>query len=119
MGWETPNEFSDAEQAFQVHVLELIPPWDKIPDDFKNYRHPAVKTFNTWMFGKFAGGVNFAAVKGIDPEAAFLHCLVVMKSYQLKHEHKKAAVAFLINRWFTRIWAGDEVYWEAPDEQET
>jgi hypothetical protein len=43
--------------------------------------------------------------EGVDVDKALRHIQAIMRSYQPKHEHKEAAVAYLLSQWF------DDVTW--------
>lgn len=41
--------------------------------------------------------------EGIDVQHALSHIATIQRSYQPKHQHKRAAVAYLFDRWFKKV----------------
>lgn len=106
-GFDVPKTVSDAQHTFPGDVRELMPVWEEIPVIFRSFRGNEWTEFvDEWFFhgwpkrGLYSNG-------DIDPEKAYLHADTVMRSYQPKHEHKIAAVAWLLSRWFDRIGEGE------------
>jgi|SRR5579864_1352258 len=93
-------EVGGIDLAFPTHVERMMPPMGDIPDEFKHY--PLTKwnqLFNDWFFT----GVKNLQLKpkeGIDKNKALRHIRMVMGSFEPQHEHKEAAVAFLLSEWF-------------------
>ncbi|WP_186191106.1 hypothetical protein [Burkholderia gladioli] len=81
-------------------TVEGLPSYASIPDEFK--RHGGTKwneLFSKWFFG----GLNSLSVTpkpGVDKDAALAHVRALMASFEPKHEHKEAGVAFLMSRYF-------------------
>jgi len=117
MGWTEPYDFSDVDKAFPVNVVEHMPPWDEIPDEFKRWSHPAHKVADRWFFNELVHNdpkPDFHPKPGMSAELAFFHIHTVLSSFQPKHEHKIAGAAVLIDRFFAKIVKGDEIVYEAP-----
>lgn len=102
--WDKPQSVSDLELAFPAHVEHLMPSREHceaalatIPPD---EAHKWLQFQRAW----FSKGLNPDTVvelyDGIDGEAAFRHLQAIQGSFQPKHEHKEAAVAYLCSRWF-------------------
>jgi len=93
-----PQKVSDLDMAFPVDVYKLMPSYDDIPDDFKNDRNQWVKWQGKWFF---EGLKSMPTAKdGIDGDTAIRHLSSIQGSFQPKHEHKQAAVAYLASLWF-------------------
>lgn len=96
------KEVSDAELAFPATVLHLMPKYEDIPEEFK-----ATDTkWNRFFRHAFYFGVSkleFRTKPGVDPEKAYRHVRTIMGSFEPKHEHKEAAVAFLLSQWFDDV----------------
>lgn len=97
--WATPQEVDDITLAFPSDVLCLMPPYDQIPAEFK-------RTCRWVMFQQdwFYRGIDPAGLiprGGIDKRSALRHLAAIQGSFDPKHEHKEAAVAYLASRWFT------------------
>jgi hypothetical protein len=88
-----PQEVSDALLAFPGSVGPLM---KDCPSEF---RHPYwSKWQRTWFF---EGLKEYPAPKdGVDLRKAMRHLTAIQRSFEPKHEHKEAAVAFLASQWF-------------------
>lgn len=125
MGWKEPYEFTVVERAFPAHVLDHIPPMEMIPDHFKSEhggKHTAIEVANLWWMGQLITDddprPDFHARPTLLAEIAFWHIQCVLNSFQPKHEHKMAGVAFLIDRFFTKIVRGDDIWLMDPQPGE-
>jgi len=108
--WTTPQEISDVEIAFPAHVLNRMPEWDEIPPEFKRHRGTRWNELMARWFYDGLKGHEFCAKEGVDKDAALRHLMAILGSYEPKHEHKEAAVAYLMSLWFTKVTVGNEVY---------
>jgi hypothetical protein len=94
-----PMKVSDIDIAFPANVKHLMPPMAEIPEDFKRHRgNPWVDLTSQWFFSGLTG--HFRAKDGIDQRMAMRHLKCVIGSFEPKHEHKTAAVAYLMSLWF-------------------
>jgi len=116
-----PQEVSDADIAFPVRALEFMPPMEEIPDEFKeNASHPAMGLVRRLLFGPtIPGDVQFHAVEGVDSEMVFRQLMVIRGSFAPKHQHKEAAMAYLISLWLKKVVVlvedgEDEELWQQP-----
>ena len=105
MDFSKPHEVSDAcaLMAFPGDVNHLMPKMEEIPEEFNRGTGDAyiwVKLVNRWFFSGLP--TRPVAKEGIDLLAALHHIHCVMGSYQPKHEHKIAAVAYLCSLWLTK-----------------
>lgn len=95
--WTKPTEVSDVTMAFPADVLDLMPAYEEIPNEFKRHGNPWTKWQGEWFFSGLKG---FPAAKpGIDVQMAGRHLSCIQGSFQPKHEHKQAAVAYLASLW--------------------
>lgn len=93
-----PVEVTDLDLAFPAQVVgTLLPLWEDIPEEFQHHRGYWTKLVDTW----FALGLDKhpATKDGIDPKTAWRHLAACMRSFQPKHEHKVAGVAYLMSLW--------------------
>jgi hypothetical protein len=101
-GFDQPTEVTDVLVAFPASVAHLMPAMAAIPEDFRRERgnaRPWIKLQCDWIYaGLPEGAVTVKA--GIDEETAWRHLACVQYSFEPKHEHKIAAVAWLMSRWF-------------------
>ena len=100
-----PKDISNAEAAFGTGDVDLLPPYDQIPKEFKewNNKNKWGKIVDRWFFEGLPKGTKFNAKKGIDEKKAFKHIVAAMRSFASKHEHKTAGVAYLMSEWYEDI----------------
>jgi hypothetical protein len=97
--WTKPVEVDDVDVAFPASVQHLMPSWEEIPDEFKRHRGNVwAKLASKWFFEGLPGNV-LVARPGIDRSTAIRHLKCVLGSYEPQHEHKEAAVAYLMSLW--------------------
>ena len=96
--WQ-PQEVSELEIAFPASVKRLMPTWDEIPAEFKRQDNPWAEWQRRWFFKGLQGRPS--PKQGIDGNKAMRHLSVIQRSFEPKHEHKEAAVAYLASLWFT------------------
>lgn len=96
------QEVDDVSLAFGGNISKLMPAYKDIPEDFKSFYNPWVKIFSDWFYFGFKSAV-FRPKPGIDKDKALRHIKAIMHSWQPKHEHKEAAVAFLLSEWFDGV----------------
>ena len=106
-GFDQPHEVSDLQVVFPADLGNLLPAWDAIPENFRTHLGDAQsrpwKEFQARWFFK---GFSKSAVTprdGVDLDKAIRHLKVIQGSYEPKHEHKEAAVAWLASRWFEAV----------------
>ena len=98
--WLAPHPVDAVTLAFPALVSNLMPPMVDIPDEFKRDRSPWNAIVSRWFFSGLKG--RLVPKDGIDYTSAMRHLSAVMRSYEPKHEHKEAAVAYLLSLWFDR-----------------
>lgn len=97
--WSTPTAVSDAEVAFPTTVDHLMPSYADVPSEFKSNSNKFVKLVMTWFYSGLEKKI-LREKNGIDRNAAFRHLRAIMGSWEPKHEHKMAGVAYLLSLWF-------------------
>lgn len=98
-----PQPVDDLRIAFPAGVTDLMPRHEDIPEDFRRDRgeaRPWIKFQLKWFFSGLPAGTKFSARSGIDRDAALRHLKAIQGSFEPKHEHKEAAVAYLASLWF-------------------
>jgi hypothetical protein len=51
--------------------------------------------------------LKFVVREGVDAKAAWRHCAALLRSFEPKHEHKEAGVAYLMSQYFeSATWEG-------------
>ena len=93
------HEVSQIELAFPASVLQFMPKWEDIPDEFKDRNTKECRLASDWFFCGLSE-LNGSPREGVDAEKALKHIQMVLGSFEPKHEHKEAAVAFLLREWF-------------------
>jgi hypothetical protein len=61
------------------------------------------KSFSRWFFSGLPKGTVFVPHEGIDPAKAMRHLRAILGSFEPKHEHKEAGVAYLMSQWFKEV----------------
>mgnify|MGYP001231120150 CR=1 FL=1 len=95
------EDISPAMMAFPADVMGMMPAYKDIPDKYKHGNTPANDFVGTWFFS----GLNdpkFYPREGVDADKALRHLSCILRSFEPKHEHKTAAVAFLLDEWFEK-----------------
>ena len=98
--WSKPQIVDRITQAFPADVSGLIPPLIDIPAVFKDW--PGTP-WNEWQRRWFYQGLPHPLPTprdGIDLDTAMGHLRAIQGSFQPRHEHKEAAVAYLASLWF-------------------
>jgi hypothetical protein len=86
-------------------LAKLMPPMESIPEDFRRDRGEARKWIALQQQWFFCGlkGYEFISNPGIDKADALRHLGTIQGSFEPKHEHKEAAVAWLMSLWFEDV----------------
>jgi hypothetical protein len=94
-----PTPVSQLDVAFgNVRELKLMPAYGDIPEQFRNGKSKWIGFQQQWFyFGAKKEGL--IAKKGIDLDVALRHLAAIQASFEPKHEHKEAAVAYLASLW--------------------
>ena len=85
---------------FGCNLVNLIPPYEDIPEEFKKHYHPWCKWQTEWFFKGLLKDRIPKAKEGIDKKLAIRHLQTIQGSYEPQHEHKQAGVAYLASLWF-------------------
>jgi len=103
--WATPIEINDATMAFPANVTgTILPPIEDIPEDFHRlYGTKWNKIVSRWFYNGLPEGTEFKARDGIDTDIALRQLGACLGSYQPKHEHKEAGVAYLMSLFFEDV----------------
>lgn len=88
-----------------TNVHEMIPPYNLIPSPYRaefGEGKPWVELADRLFF---EGGkhVSYSMQDGVKSQQAFENLQRILSSLELKHEHKIAAAAYLLSRWFERF----------------
>jgi len=80
-------------------IAQYTPAYSSIPDEYKHGYTVWNKLFNDWFF-KGIQHLKLTPKDGVNKLEATTHIAAIMRSWELKHEHKEAAVAYLLSQWF-------------------
>jgi hypothetical protein len=101
-----PQVIDVATAAFPANVIGTLLPAEKdIPRNFRDHwcdRRGWTGLVHQWFF-KGLTAETLIAKPGIDRHAAIKHLSACMRSYEPRHEHKVAGVAYLMSEWFDPI----------------
>lgn len=93
-----PILVTKADVAFGGKAMEILPAYRLIPDEFKRGSNPWVQWQSEWFY---SGLKQMPTPKpGIDLQLAMANLACVQGSFEPKHEHKQAGVAYLASLWF-------------------
>jgi hypothetical protein len=98
-----PVAVDEVTLAFPADLSELLPPWEEIPDEFKKTYGAWVAFADLWFGQGLAATTEFYCKDGIDGATAVRHLKAILGSFQPKHEHKIAGVAYLCSLWFEKV----------------
>lgn len=101
--WAQPSQVSTLNTAFGT-LRGLLPAMHEIPEDFRdmNARTKWHRMQAQWMFNGLKGD-RWTAKPGVDGPTALRHLATIQRSFEPKHEHKVAAVAWLASLWFDDV----------------
>lgn len=97
-----PMDVDDLTLAFPASVRKMMPPYEEIPREFRHSSNKWNKLFSDWFFAGIKD-LELVPKDGVDLNKALRHIKAIMGSFEPKHEHKEAAVAFLFNEWFSDV----------------
>ena len=97
-----PYEIDVLTTVFPAKVSHLMPTYKDIPEEFRNMNNHQgfLKFADKWFFHGLKPEEFPAVKKGIDRHIAIRHLAAIQRSIEPKHEHKRAAVAYLASLWF-------------------
>lgn len=98
----TPKKLTVAQIIFPTFITDMMPPYADIPDEFKelNRRNFWQKLQSKWFSAGLGQSQLLKAKEGIDRQDAIAHLEYIQGSWEPKHEHKSAGVAYLFSLWF-------------------
>lgn len=99
----TPVKVDAIDQAFGGKIDKLLPTYASIPDEFKRHNgNKWVDVVETWFF-EGLDPKRLIPEPHIDKRDALGHLRAIMCSFEPKHEHKIAGVAYLMSMWFAEV----------------
>ena len=99
-----PIKVTGVQMAFGGDAMKLLPPYKEIPKEFtnSNTRNKWNKFSSDWFFNGLKN-LKVTPKDGINPEEAIRHLSTILRSFEPKHEHKEAGVAYLASQWFDDV----------------
>lgn len=79
-----------------------MPKYADIPREFKSRGNKWSDFQAAWFFSGISN-LKLTPKEGIDGKVAMRHLAAIQGSWEPKHEHKSAAVAYLASLWFDDI----------------
>jgi len=101
--WAVPVAVDGLQLAFGADLERLLPPWNEIPEKYKDHDHPMSAVVTRWFFSGLPKGTRFVPRPGIDKNVALRQVATCLRSFEPQHEHKKAGVAYLLDLFFEAI----------------
>lgn len=102
--WSKPIAVDEVTMVFPAGIVgTFLPVWDEVPAEFKDDTTQSRKWRQfqrDWFFSGLESADGLVAKPGIDKQTALRHLNACQRSYQPKHEHKEAGVAYLASLWF-------------------
>lgn len=99
-----PKQIDGVGLAFPTSVEGFLPDYVDVPDEFKNrHSNKWTKIFSRWFYSGLPKGTQFKWKDGIDGNIAIRHLKYCMGSWEPKHEHKEAGVAYLMSLWLDDV----------------
>lgn len=95
-------ERTNIDVAFPTEDLRWLP-MEKIPAEFKSGGNKWAQIASRWFFQGLPGGTEFVPKDGVDVHKAMMALRCALGSFEPKHQHKEAAVAYMLSEWFTDI----------------
>lgn len=94
-----PTNLTALDRAFGN--IKHLPPMKDIPEEYHNWHHPAHIAATKLFFGggKLAD-LGYTPREGVNVGQASVALGAILASFEPKHEHKTAGVAYLIDQWF-------------------
>jgi hypothetical protein len=93
-----PVKLAATEVAFPANVVgRLLPRWEDLPKEFRQDSTDYCHFVSRW----FSVGSSFKpkVKEGLDEQDVWRHLKACMGSFEPKHEHKVAGVAYLMSLW--------------------
>ena len=95
-----PTKFDSISLA---SVMPLMPSYEDIPKEFRILSDNKWARFTAQWFFEGVDAKRLVPREGVDRTEALRHCSAILRSFEPKHEHKEAAVAYLLSLWFEDV----------------
>jgi len=95
------DEVSDAQLAFPARLGKMLPPRKEIPKKYWAWHGQDLAS--QWFYEGLPKGTTFVPKEGVDRQKALRHLKALLGSFEPEHNHKMAAVTFLLDEWFEDV----------------
>jgi len=95
-----PKDVITIKDALFGNIRGMLPNYESIPEEFKKHNNIWVQWQQKWFFNGLQDEDIPKPKEGINLNKALAHLSVVQGSFEPKHEHKEAGVAYLASLWF-------------------
>ena len=102
-GFDFPAKVTDVAMAFGGEALSLMPAYKDIPAEFRENSANKWREFQSRWFFSGLKSSELTPRDDIYAADALRHLKLLQTSWGTKHEHKSAAVAWLVSRWFADV----------------
>jgi len=96
-------EITGLDCVFGVNALAWMPPMSEIPAEYRDRNNVWNSIASKWFFDGLPASTKFHGKKGVDEKAALRVIGATLGSFAPKHEHKEAAVAYMLASWFDKV----------------
>lgn len=101
--WSKPKDISDLDVAFPANICgKYLPPYSIVPEEFKRGKTYWNDRMNEWFFKGLNPEMILIPKDGIDKQKALRQLKACLGSFEPKHEHKEAGVAYLMSLFFVK-----------------
>ena len=85
--------------------IKHLPKWEDIPEIYKRGNNFWNNLTSQWFFCglKQEDLATFKPRDGVDNKKAMMALSTILSSFEPKHEHKEAGVAYLLSEWFEEV----------------
>lgn len=98
------GKLTRADIAFPANVSHLMPAWKDLPEEYQdNWHHTSGNVAHRWFMRGLPVGTEFVPRDGVNVTQAMAQLKCILGSFEPKHEHKLAAVNFLLDEWFSEV----------------
>lgn len=95
--FSTPWSFETLSNTYRTE--RVMPAMEDIPQEFKRDNNPWVVFQRTWFFSGLTDDNAPKVKQGLKFTDVWRHLSVIQRSFDTRHEHKQAAVAYLASKW--------------------
>lgn len=82
-------------------LSKFVPSYKDIPKEFKDHtNHWYDRLSSDWFYSGLKSTEGLITKNGINKKDALAHIKSILTTWEIPHEHKMAAVAYLLNLWF-------------------